>query len=480
MQISAFLLPRPVLLILAALGVLFAIDLFALAAYRELELASEKLNQRVQTVEALQPLPVMMLEMQSGMRGYVLTGSRTALNRYRAAADRLPGVAQKAAALLVEDERQRQLVEGGAASARDWLARHASPLVVKRGAGDGDSDQHTMTAIAETLHKGQEEGQAQHVIAQFAEAIQIERELVADAQVAVKSKLDRITSWMRWRAVALLLALAALTLMLGRTLANLTGQVRSREAAESATRTSSATLRAMSDASPLGMFLTDAAGACVQSNSAFERIAGLAQEAILGSGWQSTLHPDDRERVVTAWNATTAASTAFASVHRFVHRNGKVVWASMKSARMSDGPRLLGFACSIEDVSERHEAEEALRKSEERLHLALESSRLALFDWHIPSGEVFLSREWNAMTGYGSQDLTTTGRRLNDLVHPDDREALREAFVAIFKSNKPITRTEFRITTRAGQWKRVFCSGRVTERDAIGRAVRLTGTVTAD
>jgi len=478
MQISAFLLPRPVLLVLAALGVLFAIDLFALAAYRELELASEKLNQRVQTVEALQPLPMMMLEMQSGMRGYVLTGSLAALDRYRAAADRLPGVAQKAAALLIENERQRQLVDGGVASAQDWVARHASPLVVKRGAGDGD--QRTVTAIAESTHKGQEEGQAQHVIAQFAEAIQIERELVADAQVAVKRKLDSIASWMRWRTVALLLALAALTLMLGRTLANLTGQVRSREAAESATRTSSATLRAMSDASPLGMFLADAAGACVQSNSAFERIAGLAQQAILGSGWQSTLHPDDRERVVTAWNATTATGTAFVSVHRFVHRNGKVVWASMKSARMSDGARLLGFACSIEDVSERREAEEALRKSEERLHLALESSRLALFDWHIPSGEVFLSREWNAMTGYGSQDLTTTSRRLNDLVHPEDREALREAFVAIFKSNKPITRTEFRISTRAGQWKRVYCSGRVTERDAVGRAVRLTGTITAD
>ena len=478
MQKSGFFLPRPFLLVLAALGLLFAIDLFALAAYRDLELASEKLNQRLQTEEALQPLPMMMLEMQSGMRGYVLTGSSAALDRYRAAADRFPGVAQKALALLVDDEKQRQLVDGGAASARDWLSRYASPLVVKRSAGD--DGQRTMSAILETMRKGQGESQAGRIVAQFTESIQTERELVADAQITVKRKLDRIASWMRWRALALLVALAALTLMLGRTLAKLTGQMRSREVAESATRTSSATLRAMSDASPLGMFLADAAGGCVQSNPAFERITGLPEAAILGNGWQSTLHPDDRERVVTAWNAATAAGTAFVSVHRFVHRNGKVVWASMKSARMNDGARLLGFACSIEDVSERREAEEALRKSEERLHLALESSRLALFDWHIPSGEVFLSREWNAMTGYAAQALTTTARRLNDLVHPEDREALRDAFVAIFKSNKPISRTAFRVETRAGQWKRVYCSGRVTERDAVGRAVRLTGTVTAD
>ena len=474
---SGFVLPRPILLVLIALGLLFAIDLFALAAYRELEQASGELNQRIQAAEALQALPLMMLEMQSGMRGYILTGSTASLDRYRAAADQFPEAAQKALALLGENAGQRKLIEAAVVSAGDWLSNYASPLVVKRSAGD--NGQRTMTALLKVMHKNQGESQVERIRAKFIESIQIERERVADAQLTLKHKLDRIAAWMRGRALALLLALAALTLMLGRTLARLTGQMRSREVAESAMRTSSATLRAMSDASPLGMFLADGSGACVQSNPSFERITGLSGAAILGNGWQSTLHPDDRERVVAAWRAATTNGASFASVHRFVHRSGKVVWASMKSARMSDGEQLIGFACSIEDVSDRRGAEEALRKSEERLHLALESSGLALFDWHVPSGEVFLSREWSALTGYGPQALTTTARRLNDLIHPEDREALRAAIVGVFKTNKPIARTEIRIETRSGQWKRVYCSGRVIERDAVGRAVRLTGTITA-
>jgi len=474
---SGFVLPRPILLVLAALGLLFAIDLFALAAYRELEQASAELNRRMQAAEVLQALPVMVMEMQSGMRGYILTGSVASLDRYRAAADQFPGVAEKALALIGEDATQHKLVGAAVAAARDWLSGYASPLVVKRSAGEDGP--RNMAAILEIMHKSLGESQAERARTQFAESIQIEHERVSDAQRALKRNLDRVAAWMRGRALALLLALAALTLMLGRTLANLTGQIRSREVAESAMRTSSATLRAMSDASPLGMFLADASGACVQSNPTFERITGLTEPAVLGTGWQSTLHPDDRDRVVTAWRAATTGGASFASVHRFVHRSGKVVWASMKTARMSDGGQLIGFACSIEDVSERREAEEALRTSEERLHLALESSGLALFDWHVPSGEVFLSREWNALTGHGPQALTTTARRLNDLIHPDDRDALREAIIGVFKTNKPIARTEFRIQTRSGQWKRVHCSGRVTERDAIGRAVRLTGTITA-
>ena len=476
MSKSRFVLPRPILFVLVAMGLLFAIDLFALAAYRELEQAFKELNNHRQTLEALEPLPTMMLEMQSGLRGYLLAGSNASLNRYRAAADEFPGIAEKALALLDGEAGQRQLVAGAAAAAGDWLARYASPLVIKRSAGE--EGQRTMRAILEIMRRSPGENQAERIRAQFVESIQIEREHIAGAQLKLQRKLKKSAAWMRGRAVVQLLALAALALLLRHILAKLAGQRHAREVAEHAMRTSSATLRAINEASPLGMFLADGSGACVQSNPAFERIAGLSKVAVLGNGWQSTLHPDDREKVLAAWSKATSSGTSFVSVHRFVHRSGRVVWASMKSARMSDGEQLLGFACSTDDVSERREAEEALRKSEERLHLALDSSGLALFDWHIPSGEVFLSRAWNALTGHGPQALTTNARRLGELIHPDDREVLRDAIVSAFKVNISITRTGFRIETGSG-WKRVNCSGRVTERDAIGRAIRLTGTITA-
>jgi PAS domain S-box-containing protein len=475
---SGFVLPRPIMLVLAALGLLFAIDLFALANQRELEQAVERLNHNIQALEGLQQLSKLALQMQSGMRGYVLTGSSASLDHYRAAAERFPVSAQTALALLKDDDRLVAPTGHAIAATQAWLAGYASPLVVKRSAGDNNA--RNLAALMDTMRKGQGEFQSERIVAQFSELIQLARESVAAAQTGMQRKLDRGASWMRGRAFALLLALAGLTMMLGRTLAKLTNQTRSREVAESAMKISSATLRAMSDTSPLGMFLADESGACVQSNLAFERITGLARAATLGHGWQATLHPDDRERVVAAWSAAAAAGKSFASEHRFVHRNGKVVRVSMKSARITEGAHLLGFACNIEDISARHDIEEALRKSEERLHLALENARFALFDWHIPSGEVFLSAEWGAATGQAAQPLTTTARRLNDHIHPDDREALREAVIAAFKGDKPMSHSQLRIVNRPGQWKRVDCKARVTERDGTGRAVRLTGTITLD
>lgn len=468
---SGFLLRPPMVLGLLALGILFALDLFTLKAHKDAQRAAEVLNRRDQSVGQLNALALTIADMQNGMRGFLLTGSSVSLNRYRQAAEVLPAATQVALDLL-DDDPGRQMLKAASVATQDWLDHVASPLVVNRGAGADAAD------IAETMRKRQEESLARRITLQLGELVKAEEKRGSEARAALGHKLDDVTAWMHRRALALLVALAALIFMLARTRAKLAGQTRSREAAENAAKSTFATLRAMSEASPLGMFFADAAGVCLQSNADFARIAGLSESELLGNGWLSTLHPDDRDRVATAWATAVKTGTRFVSLHRFAHRDGKVVWASMQSAKMSDGGQLIGYACSIEDVSAKREADEALRNAEERLRLALETTQMALFDWHVPSGEMHLSGPWNALTGRDMQEPTTTARRLNELVHPSDRETVRGVIIEAFKNDRPAS-AEFRIGALAGQWTRIRASGRVTERDGTGRAVRLVGTVSA-
>jgi len=471
-------IPRPILAVLAVLGVLFAIDLFALDAHRELEQAVDELRGRGEMLQALQPLPAIVLQMQSGMRGYLLTGEEVFLKRYRAASERFPVAVTQALALVGDDPEQRARLEETARLTEEWLATYLSPLVVKRSASEGA--RNTMAAVLNSVREGKGEALADRIAGQLEEIRRAEATRVAGAEVRIRQELGRVARWMLARGAALLLALAALALLLGRTIEHLGSQIRGREVAERAARQSEAVRRAMDDASPLGMFVADVSGSCTHANAAFARISGLAQSALDGHGWQIVLHPDDRDRVLPAWNQAIAQHAGFASEHRFLHRSGRVVWVTMKAARISDGDQLIGFVCTVEDVTERREAEEALRKSEERLHLALESSGLALFDWHLPSGEIFLSRQWGVIAGDRQEPVTTTARRLAELVHPEDRERLREASIGAFKGSTPSFHAEFRIQVRSGPWKWVYSQGQVTERDSIGRAVRLTGTIGAD
>jgi len=471
-------IPRPILAVLAVLGVLFAIDLYALAAYRQLEQAADELRTRSEMLEALKPLPEIVLQMQSGMRGYLLTGDEAFLARYRAASESFPAAVAHALALVGDDRAQRARLEEAARLTQEWLATYLSPLVVKRSASEGAHS--TMAAVLNTVREGKGEALADRISGQLEEIERSEAARVAGAEGRIREELESVAQWVLARGAALLLALAALALLLGRTIERLGGQIRGREVAERAARQSEAARRAMDDASPLGMFVADVSGSCTHANAAFARISGLAQSALDGHGWQTVLHPDDRDRVLPAWNEAIAQHAGFASEHRFLHRSGRVVWVTMKAARISDGDQLIGFVCTVEDVTERREAEEALRKSEERLHLALESSGLALFDWHLPSGEIFLSRQWGVIAGDRQEPVTTTARRLAELVHPEDRERLREASIGAFKGSTPSFHAEFRIQVHGGPWKWVYSQGQVTERDSIGRAVRLTGTIGAD
>lgn len=470
------LLSPPVVGILAVLGLLFALDLFTAGTVHKHEAAMDRLAAELGALEAIRALPAAVLNMQSGVRGYLLTGNKAELEQYRAASDRFPGMADKALGLAGTDEARATLAEAAGLTAR-WVETRLSPLVVKRTAGEGSSA--TMGEIVRILRSAHGDPDAQRILSRLGAATLLQEQRVADAAAALRDQSGRIGDWMRVRAFALLLCVAALALLLSRALASLTGHKSSREAAERAARESFASLQAMNDASPLGMFMTDADGACSHANGAMERITGLPAPAIMGSGWLAALHPDDRDRVQSSWALAMASAEPFASEHRFLHRGGGVIWVRMTSAAVRDGPQVIGHICSVEDVSERRSVEETLRRSEERLQIALEGSQLALFDWHLPSGEIVLSRQWEAFSGVRAQAPGTTARRFDELLHPEDRESLRQSVIATLKGHSPVLHAEFRVRQASGQWKRLRARGRVTERDPVGRAVQLAGTLSS-
>jgi PAS domain S-box-containing protein len=469
-------MPRPLLAIVAALGLLFALDLFALGALRKLDRAITEVAQQARGLATVSALPPIVIDMQAGVRGYLLTGESGPLAQYRAASESFPAAVEAALAFAGDDPALREPIQAASTLTAQWLETRLSPLVVKRNAGEGS--RATMDAILESLKRGRGDALAVRIRERLAVALHVQEVRLESARDRLQAVSDEAAGWMQARAVALLLAVAALALMLGRTLVRLTGQTSSREAAERTARESSAMLEAMNEASPLGMFAADPAGACVHNNVAMERISGLTADRLAGAGWLAALHPDDRDRVSAAWRDAVSQGRPFASEHRFLHRNGNVVWVAIKGAPVHDGDRLIGHVCTVEDVSERRNAEDGFRRSEARLQLALEGNRVALFDWHLPSGEILLSRQWVALTGHG-EETAATARRFAELLHEDDREALRDALVATLKGRVAVLGTQFRVRTASGTWKRLACHGQVTERDAVGRAVQLTGTLRA-
>jgi PAS domain S-box-containing protein len=140
---------------------------------------------------------------------------------------------------------------------------------------------------------------------------------------------------------------------------------RAMDAAQRALADSERKFRTLSDASPVGVFHTDANGLCSYTNARWQSIFGLSLEQSLSEGWSSNLHPDDRPAVFAEWQRTAAAGLEFAMEFRVQRPDTTVRQVrSLARAVLGDNGSISGFVGTVEDVTEARAREARLRDSE--------------------------------------------------------------------------------------------------------------------
>ena len=184
-----------------------------------------------------------------------------------------------------------------------------------------------------------------------------------------------------------------------------------RTQSRSALQTSEARFRAISDASPLGIFVSDEQGRCIYTNTAYQKISGLSFEQSMGTDWIRAVHHEDRERVLDDWRAAAKGREPFQTEYRFLQNDASVVWTRVNSAPMFSGTRLYGRVKTVEDITERKQAEFVLRASEEalfeekeRAQVTLDSIGDAVLTTDLKGCLTYLNRVAEAMTGWSLVD----------------------------------------------------------------------------
>ncbi|MDP2001176.1 MAG: diguanylate cyclase, partial [Rhodoferax sp.] len=137
-----------------------------------------------------------------------------------------------------------------------------------------------------------------------------------------------------------------------------------------------------------------------------------------------------------------------------------------------------GMVRTFTDVTDYVEAQAALRESESRWKLALESSGDGVWDWHIQTGKEFFSKQLLKMYGFEEHEILERADELDQRTHPDDRARLEKDRRAHFDGLTPTYINEHRILCKDGSWKWVLTRGAVISRDAQGQPLRMIGTHT--
>ena len=114
--------------------------------------------------------------------------------------------------------------------------------------------------------------------------------------------------------------------------------------------------------------------------------------------------------------------------------------------------------------------------AKDQLALAMEASRLVIWDYNVVSGMVELSEGWPELLGGERKRTTQSMASLLGLVPEEDRQAVQAAIASALKGPESWYRVEHRVRTASGAPVWIVSEGRVIERAADGRAVRMVGT----
>lgn len=209
-----------------------------------------------------------------------------------------------------------------------------------------------------------------------------------------------------------------------------------------------------------------------------EAIFGYAPGTFPGDreAFLKLVHPDDQVRVFTALSTSFTDQTPYRADYRIYRLDGEVRWVSVNGTVVenADGSdrRIIGVA---QDITDRKQAEEALRDSEERLRLALNASQQGLYDLDLLTGEAIVSVNYVSMLGYEPDTFHETNSKWLERLHPDDHERVRNTFLAYMAGDIPEYKVEFRQRTKSGQWKWILSIGKVVSRDETGQPLRMLG-----
>jgi len=174
--------------------------------------------------------------------------------------------------------------------------------------------------------------------------------------------------------------------------------------------------RTLLDAIPQQIWSGPSDGTLDYCNERWRSYMGLGLEELQGAGWQSMLHPDDRERILKAWHKSVTKGTPYEQEERHRRVDGTYRWFLARGLPFRDAEgRIVRWYGTNTDIEDRKQAEKELRLLSGQLLRSQDEERRRI------------ARELHDSTGQDLVALATTLSQLHASIPSSSRKSRKLA-----------------------------------------------------
>lgn len=202
-------------------------------------------------------------------------------------------------------------------------------------------------------------------------------------------------------------------------------------------------------------------GNLLWTNPAAQRVTGYSIEECRAMPVfpVPVVYEQDCERIARAFKSALKGSSGKEVEFRIRRKDGTVIWADISWQPIYDEKGVSqGYRASIRDITDRKQAEETLRESEERYRLFVHNFQGIAFRGKMDWTPIFFHGAVEAITGYTEEEFTAGKPRWDQIIHPDDLKKIYEGGEKMRSVPNYSTSREYRIIRKDEQirWVQEF------------------------